>query len=123
MQSTRTVFPSQSTSGTNASNANDAAQQSAPASAAQHFPIGSWYPSATLSGAQRSSAALCRAAERPPSGGNSPGIDTAPPPQGRDGVSSIAEVEKEQGMVRMFRTLAHHSARLVNFSQAGGKWA
>jgi len=39
----------------------------------------------------------------------------------RRDVSSIAEVEKEQGMVRMFRILSHHSALLVNFSQVGGQ--
>ncbi|MFH1766301.1 MAG: DUF4143 domain-containing protein, partial [Gemmatimonadota bacterium] len=39
----------------------------------------------------------------------------------RRDVSSIAEVGKEQGMVQMFRILAHHSSQLVNFSQVGGQ--
>lgn len=36
-------------------------------------------------------------------------------------VRDIAEVEKLDGMSRLFRTLAHHSGRLVNFAQAGGR--
>jgi len=36
-------------------------------------------------------------------------------------VRDIAGVEKLDGMSRLFRTLAHHSGRLVNFAQAGGR--
>ncbi len=36
-------------------------------------------------------------------------------------VRDIADVEKIDGMSRLFRTLAHHSGRLVNFAQAGGR--
>lgn len=36
-------------------------------------------------------------------------------------VRDIAEVEKLDRMSRLFRTLAHHSGRLVNFAQAGGR--
>ena len=36
-------------------------------------------------------------------------------------VREIAAVEKLDGMSRLLRTLAHHSGRLVNFSQAGGR--
>ena len=36
-------------------------------------------------------------------------------------VSAIAAVEKQQGMARLFRILAHHSAQLVNFSQVSGQ--
>lgn len=39
----------------------------------------------------------------------------------RRDVGTIAEVEKQQGMERMFRILAHHSSQLVNFSQVGGQ--
>jgi predicted AAA+ superfamily ATPase len=39
----------------------------------------------------------------------------------RRDVSDIADVEKQQGMARMFRILAHHSAKLTNFSQVGGQ--
>ena len=36
-------------------------------------------------------------------------------------VGDIAEVEKREAMARLFRMLAHHSAKLVNFSQLGGQ--
>lgn len=36
-------------------------------------------------------------------------------------VPDIAEVEKLDRMARLLQVLAHHSARLVNFSQAGGR--
>ncbi|OGT80472.1 MAG: AAA family ATPase [Gammaproteobacteria bacterium RIFCSPLOWO2_02_FULL_61_13] len=36
-------------------------------------------------------------------------------------VRDIADVEKLDGMARLFRTLAHHSGGLVNFAQAGGR--
>lgn len=36
-------------------------------------------------------------------------------------VREIADVEKLDGMSRLFRTLAHHSGQLVNFAQAGGR--
>ena len=39
----------------------------------------------------------------------------------RRDVGNIAKVGREQGMVQMFRILAHHSAQLVNFSQVGGQ--
>ena len=37
----------------------------------------------------------------------------------RRDIGDIAEVEKQEGMNRLFRILAHHSAQLVNFSQLG----
>lgn len=36
-------------------------------------------------------------------------------------VRDIADVEKLDGMSRLFRALAHHSAALVNFAHAGGR--
>src|SRR5690606_34218297 len=36
-------------------------------------------------------------------------------------VRDIADVEKLDGMSRLFRTLAHYSGGLVNFAQAGGR--
>jgi uncharacterized protein len=39
----------------------------------------------------------------------------------RRDVGDIAEVEKQEAMARLFRILAHHSAKLLNFSQLGGK--
>jgi uncharacterized protein len=39
----------------------------------------------------------------------------------RRDVNFIAEVEKQQGMARLYRILTNHSAQLVNFSEVGGQ--
>jgi predicted AAA+ superfamily ATPase len=39
----------------------------------------------------------------------------------RRDIGDIAEVEKQEGMNRLFRILAQHSSQLVNFSQMGGQ--